>query len=634
MGWAALGVPLHAGIMLNPNSERSFRISPEVAAKLRDAAQMHTSLMQSKQRAQQQVATETRQKPLLPPAVETAQVEIQQLITYGKIQEAEQRIIVLEASGTHEEYILCLRAIIAREHSDHQNAILLLRKALEKTRDIRLAANLWWVLGQISDEAGDPQEAVYAYFKAHASDPGELMYVMSLATILAKQHHLEEALALLREQMKVHALDPAPAALIAKLLVENDQHDIGLATLNELITKYPNIAGLHYNRAACLQMMGDIEKATLDYELALRLDPNMDGHSQYVHARKFSHEELSYDNMYIQMLERRSQTDMPVNTRIDADFALAKLYDLMGDFDRAFAHMHTGNDLKRSFFKQYSIDAAKGEITKILRLYDRHFIERFRTTAASELAPIFVLGMPRSGTTLTEQILVAHSRVNAGSEMVYLGELADEFIKTWTDYSVESGQQHAKLVRGLKHIVSCYTERTAKLQAPGKRFTDKMPENYLNIGLIYLLFPNASIIHCQRQPMDICLSCYEHLFSKGLPYSYDMRELGEYYMAYLGAMQHWRSILPENFILDVQYEQVVEDPKNQIRRILEYCRLDYEDACLDFHKVKRSVKTASSVQVRQPLYKTSVNRWHKYRKYLGLLIEILGPDPVPDNNQN
>lgn len=631
MGWALLGVPLNAGIIVNPNSGRSFRVSPEMATELRTTAQIHVAFMQSTHRSQQPTTITAGRKPLLPLAVEEAQVEIQRLIALDKFPEAEQHVLTLEADGTQEEYLLCLRALIAREQSDHSSAIRLLHAALGKTRDKRLMANFWWVLGQISEEAGNPQEAMHAYFQAQAADPLELTHVMSLATILAKQRRLPEALALLREVKETHPSDPAPAALIAQLLLENDQYDDALMTLDELIAKYPNIAGLHYNRAACLQMVGRIEQATPEYELALRLDPNLDGHSQYVHTRKFSPAELTHDNLYIQMLEQRSRVDMPINSRIDANFALAKIYDLMGNFDLAFARMQTGNELKRSTFKHYSIDTAKSEIAKILALYNAKFIEQFKNTAAANLAPIFVLGMPRSGTTLTEQILAAHSHINAGSEMIYFGELADEFTRLWANYSVESDQHHDEIVRALKHIASGYTERTGKLQAPGMRFTDKMPGNYLNIGLIYLLFPGASIIHCQRQPLDICLSCYEHLFSKGLPYSYDLRELGEYYKTYLGAMSHWRSTIPKQFILDVQYEELVENPENQIRRILDFCGLEFENACMEFQNVKRSVKTASSVQVRQPLYKTSVNRWRKYRGHLMPLIEILGPDLVNDH---
>lgn len=626
MGWALLGIPLNAGIIVNPNWSNSFRVSPDMAAELRTTAQINVAFKQLHQHAQKPAAIQAGNAPLLPVAVEEAQAQIQRLIAVGKFHEAGQHVVKLEASGIQEEYVLCLRAIIAREQSDHASAIRLMRAALEKTRDRRLLANFWWLLGQISEEAGNPQEAMQAYFQAQAADPLELTHVMSLASILAKQRHLPEALALLREAKEIHSSDPAPAALIAQLLLENDQYDDALKMLDDLIARYPNIAGLHYNRAACLQIVGRIEEATPEYELALRLDPNLDGHSQYVHTRKFSPAELTHDNLYIQMLEQRGRVDMPINSRIDANFALAKIYDLMGNFDMAFARMQTGNELKRSTFKNYSIDAAKSEIAKILALYNEKFIEQFKYTATADLAPIFILGMPRSGTTLTEQILAAHSRINAGSEMIYFGELADEFTKTWANTPLESDQHHNEIVRALKHIAAGYTERTAKLQAPGKRFTDKMPGNYLNIGLIYLLFPGAKVIHCQRQPLDICLSCYEHLFSKGLPYSYDLCELGEYYKAYLGAMSHWRCIIPKEFILDVQYEKMVENPENQIRRVLDFCSLEFESACVEFQNVKRSVKTASSVQVRKPIYRTSINRWHKYRDKLAPLIKVLGPE--------
>ncbi len=634
MGWALLGIPPHTGIMVNPNSGLSFRISPEMTSKMRSVAQFTFFLKQSKRIVQNRAAVSQERKPLFPPAVASAHNDIQQMVNIGKFSEAEQRVSALEAASTSEEYILCLRAILARAQGNHPHAIQLFRQALGKTHDARLAANFWSLLAQVLDETEEPEEAEYAYFQAQAGDPLEITNTMNLAVFLSKHRRVEEALTLLRRGMEAYPSDPALAALVAQLLVEHDEFDSGLATLEQLITKFPTIAGLHYNRAVCLQMLGRLDEATPEYEQALRLDPNMDGHSQYVHTRKFSRDELSLDHLYVKTLERRTQDDMPLNSRIDANFALVQIYETMGDVDRAFAHMQVGNTLKRAGFKKYSIEIAKSEISNILSLYSKQFIEAFKNAGASDLAPIFVLGMPRSGTTLTEQILAAHTRINPGSEMPYLGEFGDEFVKTWSGHSADFEQHHAEMVQDLQYMAAGYSKRTKRLQEPSKRFTDKMPGNFLNIGLIYLLFPHASVIHCQRHPMDNCLSCYERLFSQGIPYSYDLRELGEYYKTYRQVMSHWHSVLPSGFILNVQYEQLVDNLEGQIRRILNFCGLEFEDACMHFQDVKRSVKTASSVQVRKPLYKTSVNRWLKYREKLTPLIEVLGQELGGANTQD
>ncbi|MGH8397529.1 MAG: sulfotransferase [Gammaproteobacteria bacterium] len=629
LSWALLGSPLKAGILLNPNSDRSFRIPPEVVDQMRADAQLKFALIQLHLIDPAAAAIEMAQrKPLLPPEVDTAHGIIQQLVLRGKVIEAEQYVDTLTAGGMQKYYVACLRAIIARQQGEHDYAAQLLNEALQQTRDARLAANFRSLLAQVLDENGKAEAAEQAYFQAQSGDPLELANTMNLASFLGKHRRLESALTLLKAVIKIHPSDPAPAALIAQLLVEHDQFDGGLDALEELVAKYPNIPGLHYNRAVCLQMLGRLEEAMPEYEEALRLDPNMDGHSQYVHTRKFAHEKLTQDNLYIQMLERRCRDDMPTNSRIDADFALAKIYDTAGDTDRAFAHLQSGNALKRATFKDYSIEPTRKGALDIINLYDEQFIERFKNTTTSELAPIFVLGMPRSGTTLTEQILAAHSRVNPGGEMIFMGELADSFLKKWTPCLSEVEQRKVDVTNDLQNAARSYTNQTAKLQSPDKRFTDKMPGNYLNIGLIRLVFPHASIIHCRRHPMDICLSCYEHLFSKGLLYSYNLQELGEYYKIYSEVMQHWRRVLPPAFMLDVQYGQLVEEPENQIRRILDFCGLEFEAACMQFQNVKRSVKTASSVQVRMPLYKTSVNRWLRYREKLAPLIDILGSEVV------
>jgi hypothetical protein len=243
----------------------------------------------------------------------------------------------------------------------------------------------------------------------------------------------------------------------------------------------------------------------------------------------------------------------------------------------------------------------------------------------SSRLPIFVLGMPRSGTTLTEQIIASHPQVHGAGELPYLMEIARRDIGSG---SVFPNNLHSLDRMKLTAMAAEYVTRLQR-RAPGMRhITDKMPSNFYAVGLIHLMLPNARIIHVKRNPVDTCLSCFTQPFSSEQNYTFDLAELGRYYVDYFRLMQHWREVLPTGAFLDVQYEDIVADKEVQARRIIEYCGLEWNDACLDFHKNKRAVQTASAVQVRQPIYQSSVERWRKYERFLGPLLDALG-DVVP-----
>ena len=239
-------------------------------------------------------------------------------------------------------------------------------------------------------------------------------------------------------------------------------------------------------------------------------------------------------------------------------------------------------------------------------------------------APIFIVGLPRSGSTLIEQILASHSLVDGTHELRDLGMVvkADHrlgrfnprYPKSLVDFDPER----------LRHLGAEYIRRTRRYRGDRPFFTDKNPNNFVHVGLLHLVLPNAKIIDARRHPLDSCLGSYKQLFAQGQPFSYDLVELGEYYLEYDRLMKHWHEVLPGN-VLDVHYEQVVADLEGQVRRILDHCGLPWEDACLRFHETDRAVKSASSEQVRQPIYSTSVNAWRNYERHLGPLIEVLKP---------
>jgi hypothetical protein len=256
-----------------------------------------------------------------------------------------------------------------------------------------------------------------------------------------------------------------------------------------------------------------------------------------------------------------------------------------------------------------------------MRIFDQATIERLRGGGDSSQLPIFVLGMPRSGTTLTEQIISSHPDVHGAGELPDLMAIAQRDVAGTG--AVFPNNIPALDLAGLGTWGADYVNGLQRRAPTAKRITDKMPVNFLAIGLIHMMLPNAKIIHVDRNPVDTCLSCFMQLFSSRQDQTYDLAELGRYYVDYARLMEHWRNVLPKGAFLDVQYEDIVADQETQARLMIAFCGLDWNDACIDFHKNKRPVRTASVSQVRQPIYKSSVERWRPYEKFLGPLLDAL-----------
>jgi hypothetical protein len=238
--------------------------------------------------------------------------------------------------------------------------------------------------------------------------------------------------------------------------------------------------------------------------------------------------------------------------------------------------------------------------------------------------PILIVGLPRSGSTLLEQILASHSQLDATHE---LGDLTRS-VQTLRrrSHNQERFPEFLGKTRaaGWSRIGREYLKRTARYRQGAPYFVDKNPNNFIFAGVVKLAMPNAKVINARRHPLDSCLGAYKQLFASGQPFTYDMTELGEYYLQYQRLMDHWHSVMP-GFVLDVHYEDVVSDLETQVRRLLDFCGLPFEEACLNFHETKRAVKTASSEQVRQPIYSSSLNRWRNYEAHLDALVHILEP---------
>ena len=308
--------------------------------------------------------------------------------------------------------------------------------------------------------------------------------------------------------------------------------------------------------------------------------------------------------------------------RVQLDFALGKAYADLKDHRRSFEHLLAANAGKRAMIS-YDEQAALMEFDRIERTFTRELIATKSGRGDASPRPIFILGMPRSGTTLVEQILASHPMVHGAGELETLSEIA--LVLRGPDGRTISYPEFVPTLDGsaLMGIGARYLAAVNERAPKGERVTDKMPANYYFVGLIHLALPNAKIIHTIRNPVDTCLSCFSKLFTKGQNHTYDLGELGRYYKRYEQLMAHWRHVLPPGRILDVRYEDVVEDLEMQARRILFHCGLGWDDRCLSFHETDRPVRTASAWQVRQPIYGSAVGRWRDYEEFLDPLLAAL-----------
>lgn len=293
----------------------------------------------------------------------------------------------------------------------------------------------------------------------------------------------------------------------------------------------------------------------------------------------------------------------------------------MGEHDKSFENFIEGCRLKR---KKIHYDPKNSERTveRVKNVFTKEFIKKHSGKGYKSDVPIFVCGMPRSGTTLTEQIIASHPDVHGAGEIFDLLDIMNWRGKSGNILFPENIADCTP--EKLKDIGKKYVSGLKARNKKALRITDKMPANYFHIGLIHLAMPEAKIIHVNRNPLDTCISCFTRLFSHNQNSTYDLKELGSYYRNYKNMIDHWHEVLPKGSFYDICYEDLVADTETEAKKLIEYCDLEWDDACLEFHKNTRNIRTASVTQVRQPIYNTSIERWRKYEKYLAPLLEGLG----------
>ena len=477
--------------------------------------------------------------------------------------------------------VLHLLGLAAKQQGAHLKAVGLIERALDRIPHHPIFHNN---LGNILLDAGESKAAIDHYRQAIKFEP---TYVDA---------HFNQGVALERQGLAQEAV----------------------ASYRQTLTLNPEYVEARHNLGVALESLGHVEDALAEYRRALATSPDYArAYYRIASAAPGKLEEAERQAMEVLL----SKLDSAGDAAIHLHFGLGAAYAEAGRSDDAYTHWESGNRKKRTTFNYDVADSTQFH----QRIADQFTPEFFDTRVGDghdDDTPIFIIGMPRSGTTLVEQILASHSQVSGAGELTVLRDIIRRMAN-----DPDAGA-YPEFVRtlGENHLRSAALEYLSELRtrAPSaSRVVDKMPGNFLYAGMIKLMLPNARIIHCVRDAAATCFSCYTQLFNSPQRFTYDLAELGTYYSSYRRLMAHWHRVLPGQ-IFDLHYEDLVEDQEALTRRLLEFCGLEWDESCLMFHETQRPVRTASATQVRQPIYRSAVTGWRNYEERLAPLLEALG----------
>ena len=498
-----------------------------------------------------------------------------------------------------------------------------LRKAIQQnSRYVEAHNNLAQLLFSQKNEV----EALRILGEALKFAPKSVPTLLLTAKIQLKRNNLQAAEQAARLALNEDSENPEVLTLLGQVLHETDRYDEALDVLDRALKKAPDSPEALNFYGVALKSVGRLDEAREYILKALRLNDGMYGayanlndlvdFSEGIGEELFNRMDAIFESV------KNPQADQ----FLALHFAYAKALDDRGQHEKALEHYITGGRMKRAHL-EYKEGETHGFFDAIKAAFPKEAFENRKFEGLDDDRPVFIVGMPRSGSTLVEQILSSHPDVYGAGEVKYLaralGQLRDRFpsLPKYPDMV-------AKITPAQLGIVARnYQDPLIKGAGDAKRITDKLLTNYFFLGLINLMFPNAKVIHTQRDPVDTCLSGFTKLFKDDMPHSYDLGELGRYYGKYRDLMEHWEKVLPEGFLTTVVYEDVVADTEKEARRLIEFLGLPWNDKCVDFHKSDRPVKTASVAQVRKPIYKTSVQRWKKYGDGLQPLVDAIGGKP-------
>jgi Flp pilus assembly protein TadD len=514
-------------------------------------------------------------------------------------------------------------------------------------------ADAFWNLGVLLNARGEQTDALTPLIEAVRLAPNNAMARISLGAVLLALGQTEESSKQLNEAIRI-----APNATRAyttlgavwerlpnnwdvpvRNALENptfrpaaservSPHELAARYYRKALEIEPDDVEAHNKLGMLLLNQGQTADALVEFQATLKHDP---GNSMaYLNIGKMvssGFHQLS-DEEIQNLRTLAEQPKMTVESRGRLHYALAQVFDKKGSYDEAFAHLETANELKQQWQLKRAVTfdplAHAERVDQLIAAFTPAYFERVRSFGIASELPVFIVGMPRSGTSLTEQILASHPRVHGAGELSELDGFAATLPERLGAEDVGYPACMARLDAPTARMLGrAHVNELQKMKPDALRVTDKAPLNFFHVGIIVSVFPRARIIHCRRNPVDTCLSCYFQNFAEAFAFTHDQKSLGQYYREYERLMAHWDEVLPGR-IYHLDYEDMTADQEGTSRKLVAHCGLEWDERCLNFHETDRTVKTFSSLQVRRPMYRSSVERWKRYEKHLHPLLEALG----------
>jgi len=480
--------------------------------------------------------------------------------------------------------------------------------------------NAMRLLAKVAGENGHWRQAERLLLRALELTPAFNELRLDLARVCKQLDRLDDAVTCASEAVAQSPRNPNAHYMHASMLALTGAHDAALEAYRTAISVSEYHPAAWVGMGHLLKTLGRQAEGIAAYRKAIEQRPNF-GEVYWSLANlktfRFTREEIA------EVERRLAEEDLDPDARVHFLFTLGKALEDDEQYARAFANYASACELQR---QQIYYDPVETRVVnqRIREVFTADFLEANAGMGCQDPSPIFIVGMPRSGSTLIEQILASHSQVEGTAELPDIGRVIGLISARSPEQAYPEAVSRLD-AREWRELGEEYLKRTMRHRSGIPYFTDKMPNNFPSIGLIHVMLPNAKIIDARRHPLDSCFGCYKQHFAHGQTFSYDLVEIADYYREYRSMMRHWHVVLPGR-VLEVRYEDVVGDLAGQTRRLLEYCGLPFEESCLRFYETERPVRTASSEQVRQPIYESSVNHWRNFREELVPLIEALGDE--------
>jgi len=470
---------------------------------------------------------------------------------------------------------------------------------------------LYNILGLILTDFNKIDEAIKCYQKGILLDPKYAMIYNNLGTIYKSQNNYIKAETYFKKSIQLDKKIADPHNNLGNLYRASNKYNEAIYCYKEAIKIQPDFYVSYYNLGIVNKSLGNFEDAKFYLEKSINLNPLLySAHRALSQIKKYSKNDKHYN-----VIKKIYKSDKVKNTdKTELAFALGKVSEDCKNYKDAFFYFKEANKFRKKNIT-FSLEKEKIIFENIKNEFNEDFFGNFKNIGNKKVTPIFIIGMPRSGTTLVEQILSSHSDVYGGDELNYLPELIRENL--FVDKKDNFLKNLIKCDRiFFETIAEIYIKKTKALSNNAKIVTDKLPVNFKWVGLIKILFPKAIVLHCKRNARDTSFSIYKNFFANNdLNFAYDLDDIYGFYQLYLDLMVYWKKLFP-NFVNDIVYENLIETPENSIRELLNTCNLKWDPNCLTFYENKRPIKTASDIQVRKKIYTQSNGAWKNYDKFL------------------